>query len=824
MKMARNILTFIMILIVLLLASATAFAATDNFYQSVPVPVGTWDGTDASRLKDASPPDYDFIYGDDTTLTYNLPWTFFYYGQPYTKIYVDTNGNIWFANSASASSFNLTNTGKGPVIAAWNNDLSSQYYGGAFIQRKINPERVVIEWKTETFLEEGGSSLNNFETVLFPNGDIRIDNKSFSTQNGMGSGSGISKGDGTAYSNTITLPNTSFQFKKLPLLIVSKTGSGAGTVTSVPTGTSCGSACNIPFVPGTLVTLTATPDSDSTFVGWSGTCTGTGTCQATMNDNKAVTATFKIIPPVAAFSASPASGGTPFIATITDQSQRAASWTWSFGDGTTSTERNTSHIYKTPGTYTVTLTVTNASGTSTTQKNITVYTCQNQPVKIQETNAYYPTLTAALGAAIDGQTIRLQDWYFLEDAIISKSVTLDGGYDCVYTNKTGISMLEGEQRISGGTVRTNDVRITGATPSTLPVISMAPTTDSFGTVFVSTATAPHTFTVTNVGVANLSISNASLTGANPGDFTKSTVTDTCSGRALTPGASCSVQVAFLPTATGARTADLAIISNDPTSPTTRAMLNGIGIHPKLTIQKAGTGSGSVTSSPAGISCGSGCSSDFMKGTSVTLTASPVVDSSFDGWSGGCSGTGVCTVTMNADISVTATFSKRTAVASFNVTPASGGAPLFISFTNTSQFANIWLWNFGDGTTSNAQNPIHIYKTPGTYTASLTASNAGSSTSTSKIIIVNVCGTLPVKIGTSYFSTLQAAYNAAADGNTIQSLALDFAENLAINRAISVALEGGYMCGFSANPPDITTIKGEPHTSNGTTKMRNFQIR
>lgn len=822
MKMARNIFTSILILFVLLLASATAFAATDNFYQPVSVPDVTWDGTDASRLKAASLPDYDFIYGDDSILTYNLPWTFIYYGQSYTKIYVDTNGNIWFANSASASSFDLTNTGKGPVIAAWNNDLSSQYYGGAFIQRKTNPERVVIEWKTETFSEEGVSSLNNFETVLFPNGDIRIDYKSFFTQNGMGSGSGISKGDGTAYSNTATLPNTSFQFKMLPLLIVSKAGSGAGTVTSVPTGTSCGTDCNVHFVPGTPVTLTATPDSDSTFVGWSGACTGTGTCQVTMNDNKAVTATFKIIPPVAAFSASPASGGTPFIATITDQSQRAASWSWTFGDGATSTERNTSHIYKTPGTYTVTLSVTNASGTSTTQKNITVYTCQNQPVKIQETNANYPSLTAALGAAIDGQTIRLQDWYFLEDAIISKSVTLDGGYDCGYTNKTGLSVLEGEVHTTGGTVRMKDVRIAGTTPSTLPAISVAPVSDSFGSVYVNSASGAHSFTIGNSGGANLTIGAIVLSGANFGEF--AITADACTGKALTPGTSCAAQAAFAPTSTGARTAVLAVTSNDPATPTKNVTMNGIGTLPKLSILKAGTGSGSVSSSPAGISCGSGCSSDFMKGTSVTLTAFPVVDSSFDGWSGGCSGTSACTVAMNADISVTATFNKRTSVASFNVTPASGGAPLFVGFTDTSQFATSWLWNFGDGTTSNVQNPSHIYKTPGTYTTNLTASNASSSTSTSKIITVNACGTLPVKIGASYFSTLQAAYNAAADGNTIQSLALDFAENLAINRAISVTLEGGYMCDYSANPPGMTTIKGEPHTSDGIIKMRNFQIR
>ena len=56
--------------------------------------------------------------------------------------------------------------------------------------------------------------------------------------------------------------------------------------------------------------------------------------------------------------------------------------------------------------------------------------------------------------------------------------------------------------------------------------------------------------------------------------------------------------------------------------------------------QGGTGSGTVTSSPAGISCGSTCSSSFTQGTAVTLTASPNVGSTFTGWGGsGCSGTG-----------------------------------------------------------------------------------------------------------------------------------------------------------------------------------------
>jgi hypothetical protein len=75
----------------------------------------------------------------------------------------------------------------------------------------------------------------------------------------------------------------------------------------------------------------------------------------------------------------------------------------------------------------------------------------------------------------------------------------------------------------------------------------------------------------------------------------------------------------------------------------------------LSVSKAGTGSGGVTSAPAGINCGTDCSEPYTSGTSVTLTATPAAGSTFTGWSGDCSGTGSCSVTMNAAKSVTATF-------------------------------------------------------------------------------------------------------------------------------------------------------------------------
>ena len=74
----------------------------------------------------------------------------------------------------------------------------------------------------------------------------------------------------------------------------------------------------------------------------------------------------------------------------------------------------------------------------------------------------------------------------------------------------------------------------------------------------------------------------------------------------------------------------------------------------------GSGTGSVTSSPSAINCGSTCTSTFASGASVTLNAAPLSGSSFAGWSGSCTGTGACTVSMTASKSVTATFSTAAA--------------------------------------------------------------------------------------------------------------------------------------------------------------------
>jgi hypothetical protein len=81
----------------------------------------------------------------------------------------------------------------------------------------------------------------------------------------------------------------------------------------------------------------------------------------------------------------------------------------------------------------------------------------------------------------------------------------------------------------------------------------------------------------------------------------------------------------------------------------------------LTITKAGTGTGTVASQPAGISCGAACTASFAAGTTVTLTATPAAGSTFTGWTGSCAGSAAtCSVAMAAARAVTATFALASA--------------------------------------------------------------------------------------------------------------------------------------------------------------------
>ncbi len=168
----------------------------------------------------------------------------------------------------------------------------------------------------------------------------------------------------------------------------------------------------------------------------------------------------------------------------------------------------------------------------------------------------------------------------------------------------------------------------------------------------------------------------------------------------------------------------------------------------VTVNKAGAGAGTVSSSPNGIYCGAYCAAEFGQNSSVVLTAIPDTGSLFAGWTGDCSGIGNCPLVMNSDKQVSAIF----------------------TFTSCSTL------------------PVRIKKSGGTYI---------------------------------YYPSIQKAYDAAVNGDVIQSLAMDFAENLNANHDIAITLAGGFDCGFNS-VVDFTSLLGITTTA-GTLTISDVEI-
>ncbi len=94
----------------------------------------------------------------------------------------------------------------------------------------------------------------------------------------------------------------------------------------------------------------------------------------------------------------------------------------------------------------------------------------------------------------------------------------------------------------------------------------------------------------------------------------------------------------------------------------------------LTIVKAGSGAGTITSAPVGVDCGTTCTSTVAAGTVVTLTSTPASGSTRGDWGGACSGTSAtCAVTVTADQTVTVSFMASTQTPSVAATTNGTGS-------------------------------------------------------------------------------------------------------------------------------------------------------
>src|SRR4029453_17241822 len=201
----------------------------------------------------------------------------------------------------------------------------------------------------------------------------------------------------------------------------------------------------------------------------------------------------------------------------------------------------------------------------------------------------------------------------------------------------------------------------GASGTATPDITVTPTTTvAFGNVNIGSF-AEQSFTVQSnrAGVMGTASVPAPFTIVSGSPFNLSAA-----------GATQTVTVRFTPTSSTLASVN-ANFTADGDSISRLVTGTGVASGPTLNVSKAGAGTGTVTSSPGGISCGTTCSASFASGTAVTLTATPVAGSTFTGWSGGgCSGTGTCIVTLNAATSVTATFALQQ---SFTLTLSKSGA-------------------------------------------------------------------------------------------------------------------------------------------------------
>ena len=382
-------------------------------------------------------------------------------------------------------------------------------------------------------------------------------------------------------------------------LTVSRSGTGSGTVTNSPAGTS--------FASGTTVTLTAAAAAGSTFGGWGGACSGTAnTCTVTMSANRSVTATFTL------------------------------------------------------KSYTITASA-GANGSISPSGATTVAHGGSQTYTITPNSGYQ--ISSVL---VDGASVGAVGSYTFSS--VTAAHTISAGFTA--TPVTSYTLTVTKSGTGSGTVTNSPAGTSFASGTTVTLTAAADAGSTFGgwggacsgtastcTVTMSanrSVTATFTlksYTITASAGANGSISPSGATTVAHGGSQTYTITPNSGyqiSSVLVDGTSVGAVGSYtFSSVTAAHTISAGFTATPVTSYT-------------LTVTKSGTGSGTVTNSPAGTS--------FASGTTVTLTAAAADGSTFGGWGGACSGTAnTCTVAMSANRSVTATFTLK----SYTITASAG---------------------------------------------------------------------------------------------------------------------------------------------------------
>ncbi|MEM9978771.1 MAG: hypothetical protein AAF808_14185, partial [Cyanobacteria bacterium P01_D01_bin.2] len=424
-----------------------------------------------------------------------------------------------------------------------------------------------------------------------------------------------------AHSATATLTLGSFSLGTNIL------GNGNGSVLSDPAGISCsesGGTCNAPFTASQTITLTPTAGLESVFSGWSGICSGTGNCVVTLTQTEQVSATFTL---------------NQYDVTVTTAGD---------GEGTVTsmpTGIDCGSTCTTAVDYGSMMTLTAAAGAESQFDSWTGACSGSSDVctvtvdQAKSVTANFSLNQYELSIGTDGTG---------DGLITSNPSGISCGNDCseLFTYGTEVTL---SATSNSGSVFSGWSGVCAASGTA----DCVTTVDQAQSVTATFTTLTHTLSVSTTGTGSGSVSSdpagINCGGTCAADFDHNTlVVLTASPESGSTfegwSGACSGTGTCVVTMDQAQsvTAEFSLIPSDAVVHT-------------LSVTLAGAGSGSVSSNPAGISCGTDCTADYVENTLVTLTASPAVNSTFAGWSGACSGTSSCIVTMSQAQAVTATF-------------------------------------------------------------------------------------------------------------------------------------------------------------------------
>ncbi len=389
------------------------------------------------------------------------------------------------------------------------------------------------------------------------------------------------------------------------------------------------------------------------------------------------------------FTSNIRSGCAPILVEYSDQSTgNPTKWSWDLGNGTFSTLQNPSAAYLTPGTYTVKLTVTNASGanTKTVTNHITVASAPIVNFKANDSGAFCPD-----------KVIQFQN--------LSTPGTT-GGMSCLWDfgdGNTSTQMNPSHKYISAGNYNvtlsvTNDANCSNILTKTSYIQIVPQSTPNFSSTNNSSCSLPLdvNFTSTSIGAASYlwDFGNGNTsTVANPSN--RYTVAGSYTVRLITTSAAgCSDTVTKT---------SFVNIGNLDASFTTSASTGCT--NNKISFSNTSVpGSGNSTWYFGDGTSATGKDTTHAYNNPGTYTVKLVVKFN------NCSDSTTQTITINQGPNI-----------QFSATPTTGCAvPLSTQFTNATTGASSYLWLFGDGNTSTAVNPSHSYSAFGNYTVRLAA--------------------------------------------------------------------------------------------------------